>query len=39
MPRISVPSCRVPFHVSAVGRVMALSAFHGAGASPAQYAQ
>jgi hypothetical protein len=39
MPRSSVPSTRVPFQVLAAGRVMALSAFHGAVFSPAQYAR
>jgi hypothetical protein len=39
MPRSSIFSSRVPFQVLAAGRVMALSAFQGAGLSPAQYAQ
>lgn len=38
-PRSSVPSNKVPSHVLAVGRIMALSAFQRAGLSPAQYAQ
>jgi hypothetical protein len=36
MPRSSVPSSKVPSQVLAAGRVMALSAFHVAGASPDQ---